>query len=144
MAAEVETFRGPVAPSALGTTLIHEHVFVGHPELDLNLPHPEWCEDVAIETAVAGLERLWGLGVRTVVDAADDGWSRVEFQMLYGVRRDLQADLARRGYPVRVYIPYGTEWYPYYMRRLAERPQNVMFMIVTTLREGRGNKAADG
>ena len=47
MAGEVETFRGPVASSALGTTLIHEHVFVGHPELDLDLPHPEWCEDVA-------------------------------------------------------------------------------------------------
>ena len=67
-AGEVQTFRGPVAAAELGTTLIHEHVFVGHPELDLNLPHPEWDEDVAIETAVAGLERLWELGVRTVVD----------------------------------------------------------------------------
>ena len=76
MTAEVQTFRGPVSSSALGTTLIHEHVFVGHPELDLDLPHPEWCEDVAIETAVAGLERLWDLGVRTVVDLTVLGLGR--------------------------------------------------------------------
>jgi proline dehydrogenase len=73
-------------------------------------------------------------GVRTVVDATEDGWSRVEFQMLYGVRRDLQADLARRGYPVRVYIPYGTEWYPYLTRRLAERPANMWFFATNLLR----------
>lgn len=66
-------------------------------------------------------------GVRRMVDATEDGWRRVEFQMLYGVRRDLQADFARRGYPVRVYIPYGTEWYPYLTRRLAERPANMWF-----------------
>ena len=60
----------------LGTTLIHEHVFVGHPELDLNLPHPEWREDDAIETAVAGFERLWALGVRTVVDLTVPGLGR--------------------------------------------------------------------
>ena len=50
--------------------------------------------------------------------------------MLYGVRRDLQADLARQGYPVRVYIPYGTEWYPYLTRRLAERPANMWFFAI--------------
>ena len=76
MTGEVQTFRGPVSSSDLGTTLIHEHVFVGHPELDLDLPHPEWCEDVAIETAVAGLERLWDLGVRTVVDLTVLGLGR--------------------------------------------------------------------
>lgn len=53
----------------------------------------------------------------------------IEFQMLYGIRRDLQEKLAAEGYPVRVYVPYGTEWYPYYMRRLAERPSNVWFFI---------------
>jgi len=52
-----------------------------------------------------------------------------EFQMLYGVRRDLQLALAREGYRVRVYVPYGTEWYPYFMRRLAERPANVLFIL---------------
>jgi proline dehydrogenase len=53
----------------------------------------------------------------------------IEFQMLYGIRRDLQDQLVREGYPVRVYVPYGTEWYPYFMRRLAERPANVWFFI---------------
>ena len=52
---------------------------------------------------------------------------RFEFQMLYGIRRDLQQKLADQGYRMRVYIPYGTSWYPYYMRRLAERPANVIF-----------------
>jgi proline dehydrogenase len=51
-----------------------------------------------------------------------------EFQMLYGVRRDLQQRLAREGFGVRVYIPFGTAWYPYFMRRLAERPANVLFL----------------
>jgi proline dehydrogenase len=53
----------------------------------------------------------------------------LEFQMLHGIRRDLQERLAAQGYPVRVYVPYGTEWYPYFMRRLAERPANVWFLI---------------
>lgn len=51
-----------------------------------------------------------------------------EFQMLYGVRRDLQRKLVAEGYKVRVYVPFGTEWYPYFMRRLAERPANVVFL----------------
>ncbi len=55
--------------------------------------------------------------------------SRFEFQMLYGVRRDLQQKLASEGYNVRVYIPYGRRWYPYLMRRLAERPANLIFIL---------------
>lgn len=55
--------------------------------------------------------------------------SKFEFQMLYGVRRDLQRKLAEDGYGVRVYIPFGPEWYPYFMRRLAERPANVLFLV---------------
>jgi proline dehydrogenase len=51
-----------------------------------------------------------------------------EFQMLYGIRRDLQRQLIAEGYGVRVYVPFGTEWYPYFMRRLAERPANVLFL----------------
>lgn len=51
-----------------------------------------------------------------------------EFQMLYGVRRDLQTSLAKEGYGMRVYVPFGMEWYPYFMRRLAERPANVLFI----------------
>lgn len=57
-----------------------------------------------------------------------------EFQMLYGVRRDLQKDLAARGYRVRAYIPYGRDWYPYFSRRIAERPANVMFVLRGMLR----------
>ena len=57
-----------------------------------------------------------------------------EFQMLYGVRRDLQEQLVREGYGLRVYIPFGTEWYPYFMRRLAERPANVFFIAKNMMR----------
>jgi proline dehydrogenase len=57
-----------------------------------------------------------------------------EFQMLYGVRRDMQEQLMREGYGLRVYIPFGTEWYPYFMRRLAERPANVFFIARNMLR----------
>jgi len=53
----------------------------------------------------------------------------IEFQMLYGIRRDLQEQLAKDGFPVRVYVPFGTHWYPYFMRRLAERPANIAFFI---------------
>ena len=60
---------------------------------------------------------------------------RFEFQMLYGVRRDLQDQLVREGYRLRVYVPFGTQWYPYLMRRLAERPANVAFITGNVLRE---------
>jgi proline dehydrogenase len=73
-------------------------------------------------------------GARRRVDAFVDGWTRAEFQMLYGVRRDLQSRLAGDGYPVRVYVPYGTEWYPYLTRRLAERPANVWFFVSNLVR----------
>jgi proline dehydrogenase len=61
--------------------------------------------------------------------------SRFEFQMLYGVRRDLQRALVRDGYNMRVYIPFGREWYPYFMRRLAERPANVFFIAKNMMRK---------
>lgn len=57
-----------------------------------------------------------------------------EFQMLYGIRRDLQAQLVAEGYGMRVYVPFGAEWYPYFMRRLAERPANVIFLAKNMLR----------
>lgn len=59
----------------------------------------------------------------------------IEFQMLNGIRRDLQERLVQEGYPVRVYVPYGTEWYPYFMRRLAERPANVWFILSNFFRK---------
>jgi proline dehydrogenase len=58
-----------------------------------------------------------------------------EFQMLHGIRRDLQQALVKDGWGMRVYIPFGTEWYPYYMRRLAERPANVLFIVKNILRK---------
>ena len=57
------------------------------------------------------------------------GKDQFEFQMLYGIRRDLQRQLAHDGYNVRVYVPYGKHWYPYFMRRLAERPANIWFVV---------------
>jgi proline dehydrogenase len=64
------------------------------------------------------------------------GSDRYEFQMLYGIRRDLQASLTREGFGVRIYIPFGREWFPYFMRRLGERPANVGFVIRSLLQEG--------
>jgi proline dehydrogenase len=61
--------------------------------------------------------------------------SRFEFQMLYGIRRDMQEQLVREGYRMRVYVPFGTQWYPYLMRRLAERPANVAFITGNVVRE---------
>jgi proline dehydrogenase len=61
--------------------------------------------------------------------------SRFEFQMLYGIRRDLQNSLQRQGYRMRVYVPFGREWFPYFMRRLGERPANVGFVIRSVLSE---------
>ncbi len=68
--------------------------------------------------------------------AADKGIARArfEFQLLYGIRRDLQEGLAREGYNVRVYVPYGTQWYPYLTRRMAERPANLVFVASNMLR----------
>ena len=61
--------------------------------------------------------------------------SRFEFQMLYGIRRDLQEQLVKDGFRMRVYVPFGTQWYPYLMRRLAERPANVAFITGNVMRE---------
>ena len=87
--------------------------------------------DAAIAThdpVMIDLARQWA---RQHGVAAD----RFEFQMLYGVRRDLQAMLVAAGYRVRVYIPFGHQWFPYFMRRLGERPANVMFVIRNILGE---------
>jgi proline dehydrogenase len=73
--------------------------------------------DETIVNTLRAFVKEQGLGPRTF-----------EFQMLYGVRRDLQRQLVAEGFGVRVYVPFGTEWYPYFMRRLAERPANVLFL----------------
>jgi len=76
-------------------------------------------------------------GAKRFVERRGVSWSRVEFQMLFGVGRDMQRRLAKGGYPIRVYIPYGTEWYPYLTRRLAERPANMWFFLSNLVRKGR-------
>ncbi len=65
------------------------------------------------------------------------GRDRFEFQMLYGIRPDLQAQLPTDGHALRVYIPFGREWFPYFMRRLGERPANVGFVVGSVLKERR-------
>jgi proline dehydrogenase len=62
---------------------------------------------------------------------------RFEFQMLFGIRRDLQASLTENGYRMRVYVPFGRDWFPYFMRRLGERPANLAFVIKALFREGK-------
>jgi proline dehydrogenase len=58
-------------------------------------------------------------------------FKKLEFQMLYGIRRKLQTQLTAEGYPVRIYVPFGRQWYPYFMRRLAERPANLWFFLTS-------------
>ena len=84
-----------------------------------NLPDPAFGthDDTCID-------RVKQTSARFGVDRTD-----FEFQMLYGVRRDLQQQLADQGYRIRIYVPYGTQWYPYLMRRMAERPANLLFFL---------------
>ena len=76
--------------------------------------------------------------VQTFAQDQGIGNDGFEFQMLYGVRRDLQTALLTQGYGVRIYVPFGSEWFPYFMRRLAERPANVAFVVKSVLYEKRG------
>ena len=73
--------------------------------------------------------------VKRITSAEGISSDRFEFQMLYGIRRDLQTSLAAAGYRVRVYVPFGREWYPYFMRRLGERPANVGFVLKSLFAE---------
>ncbi len=92
--------------------------------------------------------------IDTLIDFVQEqgiGPDRFEFQMLHGVRRDLQQNLRKKGYNVRVYVPFGESWYPYLMRRLAERPANLLFFAGSVIRESplgflwpKGMKGNDG
>jgi len=73
--------------------------------------------------------------VKAHAEARGIGRDRFEFQMLYGIRRDLQTSLLAAGYKVRVYVPFGRQWFPYFMRRLGERPANVAFVVRSILRD---------
>ena len=91
-------------------------------------------------SAEAGVTRNLPVPVRQVAATREFARSEkiapdaFEFQMLYGIRRDLQHQLVKEGWRIRVYIPFGAEWYPYFMRRLAERPANVFFVLRNLLR----------
>lgn len=130
----VQTCRGPRDPDELGPTLIHEHVFVRSPELDVNLPDPEWVEAEAVERAVSGLCRLHTLGVRTVVDLT-----------VLGLGRDvgLVAEVARRT-PVGIVVStgyYTSNVLPPYFRThgpglLVDGPDPLVELFVRDIDEG--------
>ncbi|MDR6224347.1 proline dehydrogenase family protein [Desmospora profundinema] len=80
-------------------------------------------------TAIATHDETVITHIKQFVTEQDIPKERYEFQMLYGIRTQLQLDLVKEGYPVRVYVPFGTDWYAYFMRRLAERPANVNFVL---------------
>jgi len=118
-----------------------EPAAVAHPvKADVDAAYEELMIRLLREGTFPGLathdERLIA---RAVALAKAEGIApeRFEFQMLYGIRRDLQERLVKAGFGVRIYVPYGTQWYPYFMRRLAERPANVAFILRNILREKR-------
>jgi proline dehydrogenase len=79
--------------------------------------------------AVATHDDLMIDAAKRLMKGRPDRQAPVEFQMLYGIRRDLQAELVEEGFGMRVYVPYGNQWYPYFMRRMAERPANLLFVL---------------
>ena len=87
-----------------------------------------------VRTAIATHDEAMIRHVMGKVARGELGMQDFEFQMLYGIRRDLQRSLAREGYRVRIYVSYGSQWYPYFMRRLAERPANALFLVKNVLR----------
>jgi phosphotriesterase-related protein len=130
----IHTFRGPIGPDEVGLTLIHEHVFVRNPELEINLPDPEWTARGAVDAAVRGLVELHQLGVRTVVDLTVPGLGR-------DVR--LVGEVAER---VPVNLVAATGWYtpnvlPVYFafhgpRRPIEGPDPLVELFVRDITEG--------
>ena len=130
----IETFTGPVAGEHVGMTLIHEHVFAMQPELDVNLPHPEWHEEEAIETAVAGFNRLYELGVRTVVDLTVPGLGRDVGRVRRVAERVAVRIVAATGY-------YTSDALPHYFRthgpgRLVGGPDPLVELFVGDIERG--------
>jgi proline dehydrogenase len=85
--------------------------------------------------AIATHDPVMIAATREFASSQGIGPDRFEFQLLYGIRRDLQTRLTREGYQVRVYIPFGRQWFAYFMRRLGERPANFGFVLKSLLRE---------
>lgn len=80
-------------------------------------------------TAVASHDDQMIEYTKQLAEEHDISWDQFEFQMLYGIRTEKQKEIAEEGYTMRIYVPYGTDWYGYFMRRLAERPANVAFVL---------------
>jgi proline dehydrogenase len=112
----------------LARILIDGSVACGAPRLSENGCIPP-------SPAIASHDPLRLAAAKAYAETAGLPKDALEFQMLYGIRRDLQEQTVAEGYPVRVYVPYGTEWYPYYVRRLAERPANVWFFVSNFFRK---------
>jgi proline dehydrogenase len=106
----------------LAELLIENSLQSGAPEVSLDGKTPP-------VPAIASHDDLRIKHVKEYIQKWEVPKQAVEFQMLNGIRRDLQEQLVEEGFPVRIYVPYGTEWYPYFMRRLAERPANLWFFI---------------
>ncbi len=102
-----------------------------------NSNHPKISED-GITPPIAALATHDPLRIdfaRQLVEEMQLPHETIEFQMLFGIRRDLQEQMVKAGFPVRIYVPFGTQWYPYFMRRLAERPANLWFFISSFFRK---------
>jgi proline dehydrogenase len=89
----------------------------------------QWLFERGTDPAIASHDGKLIEHAKVLAEASEHGRKGFEIQMLYGIRRDLQEDLARMGYRVRIYVPFGSAWYPYLMRRMAERPANVRFFL---------------
>jgi proline dehydrogenase len=94
----------------------------------------DWLFQKGKDPAIATHDTKLILHAQKVADSAGTGKAGFEVQMLYGVRRDLQERLAQGGYRVKVYVPFGSAWYPYLMRRIAERPANLRFFLRAVVR----------
>jgi proline dehydrogenase len=141
-AADVDALIGEQARIRLCKGAYVEPATVAYPDkADVDAAYATLMERLLRDGTYPGIathdEKLIARAIAFVREAGI-GPERFEFQMLYGVRRDLQERLIRAGFTVRVHVPFGTQWYPYFMRRLAERPANVAFVLRSVLREGRG------
>jgi phosphotriesterase-related protein len=130
----VETFRGPVDASRLGPTLIHEHIFVRNPEVEVNLPDGEWDRSTAVESAVNGLADLYDQGIRTVVDLTVPGLGR-DVQLVNEVAERVSVNLvaATGWYTPNVLPPYFQFHGP---GRMIDRPDPLISLFVGDIRDG--------
>lgn len=112
-----------------------EIAFPRKPDVDANFQRlQETLLASGIYHAIATHDESLIVAAEEYARAHDIGPDRFEFQLLYGIRRQLQRDLVRQGWRVRIYVPYGRQWYAYFMRRLAERPGNLLFLMRNLLR----------